>query len=227
MFLCFPDPSLFVRIRILPSTSKKIRKALTSSSFLLFCDFFLTFYLSRMMSMYLKKVINKKTSGKKLIVFWHLVSYWRKKQVPDPQVSVTDPRIRISTKMPRIYNTGFLRTNQSSRGESCGWPEAASFLWLHQVPYRLHFCAISLRYLVDWFVSRILYVVVIYMSVLCSDMCTYTCNVCGKVFTQRRIKKHLEREHKKSPTKLNYQTARLVYYRSLPYCYLLNIVLID
>jgi hypothetical protein len=53
------------------------------------------------------------------------------------------------------------------------------------------------------------------MSVLCSDMCTYTCNVCGKVFTQRRIKKHLEREHKKSPTKLNYQTARLVYYRSL------------
>ena len=46
-----------------------------------------------------------------------------------------------------------------------------------------------------------------------SDMCTYKCNECGKVFTQRRIKKHLEREHKKSPTKQNYQTDRLTYYR--------------
>ena len=44
-------------------------------------------------------------------------------------------------------------------------------------------------------------------------MCTYKCNECGKVFTQRRIKKHLEREHKKSPTKQNYQTDRLTYYR--------------
>jgi hypothetical protein len=44
-------------------------------------------------------------------------------------------------------------------------------------------------------------------------MCTYKCKECGKVFTQRRIKKHLEREHKKSPTKQNYTTNRLTYYR--------------
>jgi hypothetical protein len=33
MFMGLPDPSLFVRIRVLPSTSKKIRKALIANIF--------------------------------------------------------------------------------------------------------------------------------------------------------------------------------------------------
>jgi hypothetical protein len=46
MFLHLPgpdlDPSLLVRIRIIPSSSKNSKKNL---DFLLFCDFFMTFYL--------------------------------------------------------------------------------------------------------------------------------------------------------------------------------------
>ncbi len=42
-----------VRIRILPSSSKNCKK---KPSFLLFCDFLMTFYLWRMMQMHLQKV---------------------------------------------------------------------------------------------------------------------------------------------------------------------------
>jgi hypothetical protein len=46
----------FVRVRILPSTSKKLRKPL----FLLFCDFFMNFYLCRMIKCTFKKEMSIK-----------------------------------------------------------------------------------------------------------------------------------------------------------------------
>ncbi len=64
----------FVRIRILPSTSKKVRKTLISTILWLLVDF-----LSMKTEVYLQKVIRKKTSKTKLIFRWHLVSHWWKK----------------------------------------------------------------------------------------------------------------------------------------------------
>ncbi len=70
MFLGFPhlDPSLFVRIRILPSTSKKVKRNLIYNNLLLLYDFLL-----------LKTDVNvpsKKEFKKKLM----------KKQDPDPKL---------------------------------------------------------------------------------------------------------------------------------------------
>ncbi len=72
-----------------PLSSRKNRKK--NLYFLLFCDFLMTFYLWRMMEMYLQKVITRK----KLEVY-----FWKKQDMePDPHLLVrgTDPRTRILT----------------------------------------------------------------------------------------------------------------------------------
>ncbi len=72
--------NLFVRIRILPSTSKKINNL----DFLLFCDFFMTYYLRNMVWMYLQKWVSIKTWRKIIIFCCHLEGHRRKEQDPDP-----------------------------------------------------------------------------------------------------------------------------------------------
>jgi hypothetical protein len=66
----------------------------------------MTFYLRKMMSVYLQKVISR-IAG----FCWHLEGQGRQYQDPDPErdplVRVTDPRIRI--KMSRIHNTALER----------------------------------------------------------------------------------------------------------------------
>ncbi len=98
MFLGLPDPDpslvvqirilLFVQIRILASSSKTSKKNLR---FLPFCDFFMTFYLRRMMEMYLTKLISKAK-----IRFFGIL------KVTDEKSRI---RIRIRTKLSRIRNT--------------------------------------------------------------------------------------------------------------------------
>ncbi len=56
----------------------------TQHWFLLFCDFFKTFYLWKMMQIYLQKLISKKN-----FFCWCLQGHWRKQQDPDP-----DPLVR-------------------------------------------------------------------------------------------------------------------------------------
>ncbi len=65
----------------------------------IFCDFCMTFYVWKMMWMYLRKV-----KGKKLRKFFF---GW---QLEDPLVRGMDPRIRIRirTKISWIRNTGFI-----------------------------------------------------------------------------------------------------------------------
>jgi hypothetical protein len=63
------------RIRILPLT-----RNLEKHWCLLFCDFFMTFYLLRLMQMYLQKVISKK-----IIFCWHRGCHWRKEQDTNPE----------------------------------------------------------------------------------------------------------------------------------------------
>ncbi len=61
----------------------------------------MTFYLWRMMKMYLQKEISKKN------FLLHLEGHWRKKQDPDLLVRGTDPRIRINTKT-KCHRSGTL-----------------------------------------------------------------------------------------------------------------------
>ncbi len=89
-FLGVPDPLTEVRIRILPYSSKNSKKTLV---FLLFCDFFMTFYLRRMMYMCFQEVPNQKKTEKKIYFFVGILK-------------VTDDKIRIRTKMSRVRNTG-------------------------------------------------------------------------------------------------------------------------
>ncbi len=86
-----PDP---------PSTSKKMKKSL--DFYLLFCDFFMTFYLWRMMKMYFQKGTIKKLI--KIIFCWQFEGHWRKEKDPDPYQNVTfpehwfDPWLPLSTQ---------------------------------------------------------------------------------------------------------------------------------
>jgi hypothetical protein len=58
-----------------------------------------------LMEMHLEKVLSKKTEEKKHFS-WYLESHWREEQDPDPEVSGTNPGIRIRIKMSRIHNNG-------------------------------------------------------------------------------------------------------------------------
>ncbi len=95
------DPSLFARIliwtriRILPLTRKKVIKTLN----LQFFDFFYFLSLKTDVNVPHSKSNKQTKYGKKLFFCWHLVSHWRKKQYPDPEVSGTDLWIWI-----RIHN---------------------------------------------------------------------------------------------------------------------------
>ncbi len=98
MLLDLPDPSLFVRIWILPSSSKNSKKILDFSGFATFLWLFIFEEWKNVPSKHKKQKL------------WDLEGHWRKEQDPvpntDPWVSWTDPRIRIHTKMSRIHNTG-------------------------------------------------------------------------------------------------------------------------
>ncbi len=87
-------------IRILLSSSKNSKKNLDSYCF---CDFFLNFYLWKIITMYLQKVISRKTFFLKLVFCWRL-------QGPDPDPlearirgpgSVATVFIWKATKCPR------------------------------------------------------------------------------------------------------------------------------
>ncbi len=93
-----PDPSILYQ-------AKKVEKPL-----------FLTVLRLRYDFLSLKTVPSKKSNkqnniGKKLFC-WHIESYRRKEQDPDPLVSSTDPwiQIRVRSKMTRIHDTA---TNDS------------------------------------------------------------------------------------------------------------------
>ncbi len=55
--------------------------------------------------MFLQKVRNKQKNVEKNRFCWSIEGQWQKWQDPDPLVRVTDPRIRIYTKMSRIHNS--------------------------------------------------------------------------------------------------------------------------
>jgi hypothetical protein len=73
------------RLQSLLSISKKLDE---KPWFLLFYDLFMTFYLWRMMQMYLQKGISIKLSEKKIIYCWHLESHWRKEKDSQSKVRI-------------------------------------------------------------------------------------------------------------------------------------------
>jgi hypothetical protein len=93
------DPTLCVRNRILPSSSKKVRTTLISTVFLLLYDFL---SLKNDVSAPSKRNKHKKfkTYRKKIFFVAVLKVNDEKSQVP------TDPRIRIRTKISHIPSTG-------------------------------------------------------------------------------------------------------------------------
>ncbi len=98
-FLGLPDhdPSLFVRIWILTSSSRTVRKNLIYTILWLLHDF-----LSLKTDVNVPSKSNKKKNFWKenLFFVWHFKSHWRKKQDPnpdrelDPYQNVTDPQQR-------------------------------------------------------------------------------------------------------------------------------------
>jgi hypothetical protein len=99
------------RIRILSSTSKKMKKNLD-----FYCFATSLWYLSLKNDINVPSKRNKHRNLKKEknIICWHLEGHWRKEPDPepdphpDPLVKGTDPKIRIRTKMSRISNTAHL-----------------------------------------------------------------------------------------------------------------------
>ncbi len=98
MFLALldPDPLLFVRIRILPSTSKQITCCLVTSDFLQ--------YLWRWMRKYVPTESNKQKNYKKTLFCWHLGSHWRKEQ--------SSLRNQGSGSVPRCHWSGTLLNSE-------------------------------------------------------------------------------------------------------------------
>ncbi len=93
-----PNPSIFLRIQILLSMRKKVRKALISTIFWL-----LFYFLSLKTDVnvpYLQKLISKIIRKKP---YFLLASSPRKKQDPNPWYGSTDQRIRIRTKMAQHW----------------------------------------------------------------------------------------------------------------------------
>ncbi len=91
-----PDPSLFVRIRILPSSSKNKRKPW----FLPFCDFFMTFYLKAAVN------VPSKSKKQKILRTERAGSCSGSGSVTQLYGSAdTRIQIRIYTKMSRIHNS--------------------------------------------------------------------------------------------------------------------------
>ncbi len=74
------------------------QKSLEIPWFLLFCDFFMTFFLWKKLCkcMYLQKVIRKKT--------WRFEGHWRKKQDPDQ----SEVGIRGSGSVPKCHGSATL-----------------------------------------------------------------------------------------------------------------------
>ncbi len=108
-----------IRIRNLfkdPAPDPSINKQINEEKpwFLLFCDFFMTFYIWRMMLMCLQKGISIKTYEKKYFVAVLNVND-EKSKIRNPSPLVEDLRIRIRirirTKMSRIRNTGWQLTS--------------------------------------------------------------------------------------------------------------------
>jgi hypothetical protein len=105
-FLDLPDPSFFVRIRILPSSSKiKVRKTLISTvSWLLF-----NFLSLRLIKICLHhKVISIKLRKNTIFLVGILKAADEKSGSEAdscPSISVTDPRSRICTQMSRFFFT--------------------------------------------------------------------------------------------------------------------------
>ncbi len=106
------QPVLLIRIRRIrmfwgllnPDPSIIKQKYWEKPWFLLFCDFFLTFYLWKMMSVYLQKIISRITFFK-LVFCLRLEDQWRKQQDLDLLGRGMVPRIRIHTRMSWIRKT--------------------------------------------------------------------------------------------------------------------------
>ncbi len=109
--------------RILPSTSKKMKKIFDFYWFVTFCDF-----ISSKNDVNVPSKRNKCKNLVKTIIFgWHLEGRWRKEQDPDsdrdPLVKDTDPRIRIRirTKISRIRNTGGYMKKKRKLSDRSRW----------------------------------------------------------------------------------------------------------
>jgi len=113
-FLGLPDPQLFVRIRIriLPSTRKKITKNLDFYSFAVLQLF------NNLLPLKIDVNIPAVSNKQKKIFFVGTLKAMKKGAGSGSIIQCMDPRIRIRIKMSRIRNTDSRPT--SSPSSSCG-----------------------------------------------------------------------------------------------------------